>query len=145
MEENKDPMSFFDFSKEEALEVSENEIIRSRVRDGRICICGHPNTRHSSYADIVACNPTKMACDCKQIRLVLEVSDTRLFLRKTTGSGTSHALSKSVAKAQELGVEMEWLVEPKCDKCGELRQVSPTSISQNGRHGYNAFLCVECR
>jgi hypothetical protein len=145
LEENKDAMSFFDFSEEEALEVAEKEIIRTRERDGRICICGHPNTRHASYADVVSCTPTRMACDCQQIRLVLDVSDTRLFLRKTTGSGTSHALSKSVSKAQSLGSEVKWLVEPRCDKCGILKAVSPVAISQNGKHGYNAFLCVDCR
>jgi hypothetical protein len=145
LEENKDAMSFFDFSEEEALQVAEEEVIRTRERDGRICICGHPNTRHSTYADVVACNPTRMACDCKQIRLVLEVSDTRLFLRKTNGSGTSHALSKSMSKAKSLGVEIKWLIDPKCDRCNVEKPISPVSISQNGKHGYNAFLCVDCR
>ena len=145
MEENSNPMDFFSSSEEETLEAIERSESSPRVRDGRICICGHPNTRHSTYGDIVACNPTRMACDCKVIRLVLETSDTRPFLRRTEGSGADHALQKAVQIAKDKKIEVTWLVESICDKCQNKTKVDVVPISQNGKKGYNVFLCLECR
>ena len=149
MEQNNDPMGAFDLSEDEIRNTIERETIRARVRDGRICICGHPLTRHSTYADVVACNPTKMICDCKDIRVVVETSDTRWFLRKTEGSGASHALVKAMQTARDKGADVKWLVDPVCDKpnCGN-RDIRPVIVMQekNGKSIRNTILlCSECR
>jgi hypothetical protein len=145
LEENIDPMSFFSSSEEEVLEAIEKSEGSPRIRDGRICICGHPHTRHSTYGDVVACNPTRMTCDCKVIRLVAEVSDTRPFLRRTEGPGADHALQKSMKVAKDKNIEVKWLIDSICDKCQTKTRVDVVPISQNGKKGFNVFLCLECR
>lgn len=145
MEQNIDPMSFFNSSEEETLEAIERSESSPRIRDGRICICGHPHTRHATFADVVSCTPSRMSCDCKLIRLVADVSDTRPFLRRTEGPGPDHALQKAMKVAKDRNIEVEWLIESICDKCETPARVDVVPISQNGKKGYNVFLCLTCR
>jgi hypothetical protein len=141
---------FFDFSEEETEEAALNISTEGYDRDGRICACGHPMKRHSSYGGLSTCSPTRLVCPCKEARAVIETSDTRVFLRKTRGSGTLHALAQGLHAAQKAGHTVKWLIEMKCDKCGTQGQVRPVSVSQRGvimeeATGYDKLLCVTCR
>lgn len=91
-----------------------------------------------------------MECKCKKVRAILTAQDVRPFLRKTEGGGVLHALSQGVRAAIDAGVEIEWLIEQKCDRCGTAGPVAPTPITQNGvvmneATGFDAMLCVQCR
>lgn len=141
---------FFDFSEEEAEEKAREFESDKYERDGRICICGHPIKRHAFYGGLSTCTPTRLICPCKKAREVIEASDTRLFLRKTRGSGSSHALAQGILAAKHKGQEVKWLVEMRCDKCGVEGKVSPVAVSQRGvimdeATGYDALLCQKCR
>lgn len=148
----KDPFEFLDFTEEEAAEALEevNRNFGRGARDGRICLCGHPNKRHTSYSGIVSCTPTKMSCPCKKVRLVVDTADTRPFLRKTHGSGVFHALGQAMVGAKKAGIAVEWIVDMKCDRCGVAGPVSPVPVNQRGiavdeATGFDALLCKECR
>jgi hypothetical protein len=145
----KDPFEFLDFTEEEAQEALE-EVSTRGGRDGRICLCGHPNKRHTTYSGIVSCTPTKMSCPCKKVRLVVDASDTRPFLRKTHGAGVFHALGQAMVGAKKSGISVEWIVDMKCDRCGVEGPVSPVPVNQRGisvdeATGYDALLCRTCR
>lgn len=139
-------------SKEEAKEALDNVEMISGRKDGRVCICGHSNGRHlvSSYGNMT-CQAAKQPCECKQIRLVVKASDTRPFLRKTSGSGPFHALIQGIASAEEKGIEVEWLIDPTCDRCGSESEVTVVTVDrETGQElteskGYDKFLCSECR
>jgi hypothetical protein len=146
----KDPFDFVDFS---YVDVAQAEVILSRQkrsdRDNRICVCGHPVARHETgYA--VYCKPSKMECPCKKVRAVLQVGDVRCFLRKTSGAGQFHALGLGLKTAYDRGFAVDWLIDQKCDKCGEEGAVSPVPVTINGVEsseatGYDALLCKKCR
>jgi hypothetical protein len=136
---------FFDFSEEEAVKQARLFESDKYDRDGRVCLCGHPMKRHA----FTKCSPSRLICPCKKARPVLETSDTRVFLRKTRGSGTGHALAQGILAAKGKH-EITWLVEMKCDKCGTEGKVSPVAVSQQGSimdeaTGFDALLCQKCR
>lgn len=142
--------SFFDFTLEETAAADRQLIARGGPRDGRICTCGHPVSRHTQVAGIVLCKPTRMECPCKTVRAVLEASDTRSFLRKTSGGGALHALSRGLYAALQKGGSVEWIVDQQCDRCKKPGPVSPVPVTQRGTAtdqatGYDALLCGQCR
>jgi hypothetical protein len=144
------PFEFFDFSEEETEEAAKAISTEGYDRDGRICVCGHPMKRHAVYGGMTSCTPTRLVCPCKSARPVLDVSDTRVFLRKTRGSGSLHALAQGLFAAIKANHKVDWLVEQKCDKCGIEGKVSPVAVSQRGvimeeATGFDALLCVKCR
>ena len=129
---------------------------REAPKDSRVCICGHSMNKHTAVNGYVLCKPSRMACPCKAVRLVLTSTNVRPFMRKSLGSGTSHALMQGLRKAIELDAEVSWIEPPSCDyqkdgtKCGSTDQVVPCLITQNGFHtdeptGYDVFLCPSCR
>lgn len=141
-----------DFTQEEAQAADESLLARQgRKRDGRICVCGHPVTRHTLLAGgLVYCKPTKMECPCKASRPVIESSDTRPFLRKTEGPGVLHALGRGIQAALKAGHDVDWLVDKQCDRCGTEGPVSPVPVTQRGvavnePTGFDALLCRKCR
>lgn len=143
-------MSFFDFTEDEAEKALNNIEMLSGRKDGRICLCGHSNGRHSWVNGILSCQAAKQYCPCKSLRLVVECSNTRPFLRKTSGPGPLHALSQGIASAIKAGYEITWLVPMECDKCHKTGPVSPIPVSQRGvimdeATGYDALLCRDCR
>ena len=149
MSENGNAFSHFDFSLDDALEANDS-LAQRGPRDQRVCLCGHAVSRHTEIAGIAMCKPSKMECSCKKMRPVLRVTDLRVFLRKTDGSGPMHALGRGMATAVARGVGIEWLVEAKCDRCGAEGPMSPVAVTQAGHAashdtGYNALLCGECR
>ena len=141
--------------------------------DRRICLCGHGTNKHRNpeiededrnrYIDgVVAertygCYPNaKVMCPCRLPQPVIRVSDSRWFLRKTTGGGASHALIRGIRSLMEIeGATVEWLVEPTCNKCGTKdleKSILPVPLTKAGRlthdglsEGYDRFLCEECR
>jgi hypothetical protein len=144
-----DPFEFLDFTLEEAIK-ADSLVTTKRERDGRICNCGHPAGRHHEEFGVVVCNPSRMPCLCKKIKPVLEASDVRPFLRKTTGSGALHALGRGLQAAVTQGIKVEWLIEMKCQRCQAEGPISPASVTQNGiisnePTGFDAMLCQDCR
>jgi hypothetical protein len=140
---------FLDFTVDEAIEANE-ELTQRGPRDQRVCLCGHPVSRHMEIMGIVRCKPSKMECSCKKVTPVLEVSDLRVFLRKTDGSGPMHALGRGLAAAVQKEINVKWLVEPECERCKNKGPVSPVAATVSGfiaNHdtGYNALLCANCR
>lgn len=151
-DENKpNPFQFLDFSYEEAKEANEH-LAKTRLgRDKRICVCGHPFTRHSlNPRGQVICKPSSLYCPCKEQRLVLEAGDVRDFLFKTVGSAKFHALGRGLQRAMEKENSVEWVIEMKCDRCGEEKPLAPVSVTQNvvirdEPTGWDKLLCKECR
>jgi len=145
-----DPFEFMDFSIEEALDEDQRLRQKPPERDGRICGCGHPISRHTIINGLVFCKPTRMECPCKSARAVLESSDVRPFLRKTEGSGAMHALGRGLAAAASKGLEINWLIEKECDRCKTPGPISPVPVTQRGIStskptGFDAMLCQACR
>jgi hypothetical protein len=148
---SKNPFDFLDFTLEEGQEANE-QLAKSRIgRDKRVCVCGHPMSRHSlNPRGAVVCKPTAMYCPCKEKRAVLEVEDCRDFLFKTAGSAKFHALGRGITASVEKGHEITWIIDIRCDRCGEEKPIVPVAVSQNGMTrdeatGYDALLCRECR
>jgi hypothetical protein len=143
-----DKLSVSQDDAKEALEKIQEE---SGRKDGRICICGHSNGRHRvGYAGLMTCQAAKQFCPCKNVRLVLTASDTRPFLRKTSGGDGFHALIQGIVAAEEKEIEIEWLTDPKCDKCGAETGVTVVTVDANGfelteSKGYDLFVCSKCR
>ena len=124
---------------------------KSGGRDRRICVCGHAMTKHTVYSGVVDCKPSALRCPCKKPRPVLEVDDTRVFLRKTEGAGAMHALSRGIYACISAGKGVEWIIELACARCGKNdSKVVPVPVSASGRAsdgptGFDALLCSSCR
>jgi hypothetical protein len=124
---------------------------RSSDKDKRVCLCGHGMSKHKEIAGVVMCKPSRMDCPCKKSRAVLDVEDTRVFLRRTVGGGMMHALSRGLSALVSSGKSATWIVELKCDRCGSVDEiVSPVPVTQSGHAttyatGYDALLCQSCR
>lgn len=140
-----------DFDLDDALKADKEYRVKNRERDGRVCACGHPVTRHSGIAGEYVCQPTKMECPCRKPKPVLESSNTRFFVRKTVGAGAMHALGRGLAAAIEAGAECEWIVDLICEKCNEESdQLTPVAVDQfgvfvNEPARFNALICRKCR
>jgi hypothetical protein len=136
---------------EEVVEMDSVLRTRPAQRDGRICLCGHGIMKHSEFGGHVNCKPSKMDCPCKRIRPVIDVEDTRPFLRKTQGAGPMHALARGLAALAVSGKEAEWIVDLVCDRCEEESSILyPVPVTQSGfasteATGYDALLCPTCR
>lgn len=144
------PFDFFDFSETEVAEVVEELKTNPHRRDGAICLCGHARSKHIEGPLGYTCAPAKQFCPCKNLRVVVQTSDTRYFLCKTIGGGKRHALSLGIQKAIASGAEVEWVGGGECDRCHEEKPTSPVPVSQRGvtmneATGYDALLCSDCR
>lgn len=145
-----DALAAIGISPEEAIE-ADNESKKRGPRDQRICICGHGMSKHKEYGGRIVCKPSTIYCLCKQNRPVLEVEDTRMFLRKTQGGGALHALSRGMSALIIAGKNAKWIVELRCDKCGSVDSiVTPVPVSETGQvrtddTGYYGLLCQSCR
>lgn len=151
MATGKDILADMGIDLEEAIEIDQMLQNRQR-RDRRICLCGHAVVRHADEFGRVQCRANKWNCKCRVIQPVLEVQDTRLFMRKTEGPGAFHALNRGIISASAKGHEMEWIDGALvCHKCGTTDSkvtvvpVTQTGLVQDTDTGFNAFLCDECR
>ena len=141
--------------------------------DRRVCMCGHALDRHKAEAtlgwdkpipilkwnnpnDPFKCTPNAQSCSCRRLIPVLEVSNTKYFLKKTNGSGELHALTRGLrALAKVQNHIMKWLVEPTCVVCeatGATDRIVPacfnkdkTIRTEEGSIGYDDFICQKCR
>lgn len=144
-----DMEEFFDVTMEEAISALD-KFDKGRERDTRICICGHHSNRHTEIDGLIDCKVVKYECSCTVFRPVLKSSNVKPFIRTTTGPGVEHALLKGVAGAVKLGAEIEWLVEPKCDKCEKEAKVLPVALNpmslrvSNIGTRVNQLVCREC-
>jgi hypothetical protein len=142
---------FLDISEDEATQALE-KVDKYGNRDGRICICGHSLKFHSFLESrgVHVCNALKQACPCKNPRVVVESSNTRVFMRKTHGGGALHALTQGIVKASQAGATVEWVVDQRCDRCETEGPVAPVPVNSEGKTqsdatGYDALLCRSCR
>ena len=98
------------------------------VRDGRVCACGHPMTRHQESdlrevgrGIVRSCNPVRMTCPCTDPKPVVTAADTRPFLHKTKGYGRKHALMLGLTALLAKNRAFDWLPGsgwPRCDLKG---------------------------
>ena len=153
-------MDEFDLDIDEVNELNEIYKAEPRNNDRRICICGHAMSRHhfDKFDGRDHCKPGQLACPCLQPRAVIDVPNTRYFMRKSMGSGAKHALPRGIAASIEaLGDEFnerkQWLVEPECDICHEPAKYFPQRATPTGEplddsaedQGVTAFMCPKCR
>jgi hypothetical protein len=146
---SEDPFAFFDFTETEVEEEMERVTAAAKAR-GTVCMCGHPSGRHTEEVGVYSCSAGKYTCPCKKLKPVIEVDNARIFLRKTTGPGTQHALAQGMLSAIKAGQEISWLIEQKCDKCDVPGAVAPCPVNQRGvvmdeATGYDVLLCRDCR
>jgi hypothetical protein len=141
-------------STEDAIK-ADRRITKAGTRDPRVCICGHAVNRHVEQDGVQRCFPSRMTCVCQGIRPVLEVSDTRVFLRKSTGPGVDHALLRGLSALAIKGGEASWIEEPICELCGvdtTTEQIVPVPFTIAGAvcyddtqlSGKHALLCRPC-
>jgi hypothetical protein len=142
-----------------AMGVNVDELVRTdralqqrAPRDNRICLCGHGVARHTrNERGDLTCQPAKMGCPCKVVRAVIEVEDTRFFLRSTQGGGNMHALYRGMSALAVAGKSFKWITELKCDICKAVDEVlTPVPVTQDGRArshdtGFHGLLCQSCR
>jgi hypothetical protein len=129
-----------------------------RRNDRRICICGHPVSRHDSETG--KCKPARFECPCKRKHAVLDVPNTRYFLSRTMGSGEKHALTRGIflarrAMGEDFDERAEWLVELKCDNpaCKADTKLYPIRCDNDWYRiyesdkdqGVTCFYCDKCR
>lgn len=150
----RDALAMLGINADEAVEVDKT-LTRKPSSDKRICLCGHGVSKHSSDAGVVQCIPARWYCPCKNIRPVIEVEDTRLFLRKTSGPGAEHALTRGMAALYSADKGVEWIIDIKCDKCGieatpagDVR-ITPVAVTEYKTvayeaTGFDALLCDSC-
>ncbi len=145
----KDALAALGISPEETTAIEEEMKNQSR-RDPRICMCGHPMSRHSTDAGVGLCSLPKSTCNCKFPTPALKVGDTRLFLRSTTGPGAEHALTRGIIALALAGKEAEWLVPVECNKCKTTDgKIIPVPLTDAMTVAYdsanrNFLLCEEC-
>jgi hypothetical protein len=140
----------------ELVEMAEAVARTRKPRDQRICACGHAVNRHSMDSGRVECKPSAYRCECRRIHPVLEVEDTRLFLRKTTGPGPEHALARGLLALSLSNKKAIWLDGVACEMCGTMDtqgfQATPINqfngaitIAYDGATALNGLLCPICR
>ena len=147
----KDALSSMGIDLSEAIE-ADRKLTKKPKRDNRICCCGHAVARHRTdeYSGITECKPSRMYCPCDTPRAVLEVEDTRVFLRQTWGPKTQHALIRGMVALAEADKEAKWINDPQlCDKCQSAETVYPIPLTANNRiaeeaSSKNALLCDSC-
>lgn len=149
---------------QEKLELIDQVVSQPPPRyDRRICICGHPISRHDPQTGI--CKPSRLDCPCKRKHAVLDVPNTRYFLGKTLGSGEKHALTRGIflarrAMGEDFDAKAKWLVELKCENpsCQAPTKLFPVMCDSDGYRVYDhrpdglnpdrgitAFYCEACR
>ena len=136
--------------------------VEPRSERREICSCGHAMSRHrfDSLNNVWVCKPGQLSCDCGLMKAVIEVPNTRYFMRKSMGSGEKHALPRGIAAARAaMGADFDerkkWLVDPVCDKCGVEAKFYPVRIADGVilqdsddtpvTSVATLFLCIECR
>ncbi len=117
------------------------------TRDGRVCACGHPMSKHqeldlsaSGRGVVHQCTPIRGDCRCLDPKPVAEAQDTRQFVWRTRGHGASHALVIGARASAKKEKRFEWLEGwPRCELAGwrpdeecDLSAVQPYGFLRNG-------------
>jgi hypothetical protein len=141
------------FSEEDA-EAVLDEFEAEKSLNGQICACGHTIKQHtfSSVVNKTMCKSGKQLCTCAYVNPVLRVSNSRFFMRKSTGHGPRHALTlgilsvikenrlreeyvpaKDEKKLKKQEITMEWINNPiSCEKCQAIdKKLSPILLTTN--------------
>lgn len=145
----KDALAAMGIDFDEAVK-ADNKLKDRQIRDPRICLCGHAVNKHTVTNGMVLCTPSRMVCPCKSVRAVIEVEDTRKFLRKTTGPGVEHALVRGIAALADNNKEAKWIDPIKCDRCATTEgRIIPCPITEGKQVAYkatgrDALLCTAC-
>lgn len=138
-----------------------------KIRDGRVCVCGHGAGAHGptsrEHFDVpldelpkgmVGCSAGRHRCACEEFYPVLETSDVRRFMSKTIGPGADHALARGVATALAAGVSVRWNENIPCGRChAEGERLLPVAVRVDERGArvalsttpHNYLLCGTCR
>lgn len=151
---------------EEDVEAVIDEFEIEKSLNGQICACGHTVKQHT-YSSILGktmCKSGKQLCNCAHVNAVLKVSNSRFFMRKSTGHGPRHALSlgilsvvkENLGRSEENQITMEWITNPvSCEKCKAIdKKLSPILLTTNrqrfdlditvGDRLVTALLCADC-
>lgn len=119
---------------------------KPEVRLARVCVCGHPEGRHSVMPGRGSmCNALKGNCPCRDMRLVLMVSDGRVFLR--SAEGDVHPLVAGMITLRERGGEWEWVggygtceaQDPGAGRCN--KEMKSAKFIGDGK--YSILVCKE--
>lgn len=142
----------------EALEMYRAGKLR-KVKDKRVCVCGHPMSYHGQAGDIEICTPAKGRCRCTKSREILKTDNLRKFMYTTEGPGVDHALGKGIATCRAEEVRFEWLnpagsvgrAEPKCDMClQDMLEPIPVAVDVAfdrpavSSTGIDKLICIGC-
>lgn len=144
------PVTWRDVLELEAQETEERRLGRNSAR--LICACGHSLARHRQFEGMTPrCQPSSMSCPCKLVRPVVLVSNSKWFVRKTTGVGSRHALGLGLAALEMHGGTWEWVEGEgvRCDRCsrevgdgegeGESGGLLPVAVRRWGPAGENGL------
>lgn len=106
---------------------------KRRVRESRVCICGHGATSHTeTLPGIFSCQPSRMTCHCQTLYSVITVPDTRVFRRMSNGYGVDHALVRGIAALASKGMtDIEFITETykcKSSTCRSTTNLVPVLI-----------------
>lgn len=151
MSSAEDALAMLGMTAEDAV-IADEKLTRKPSRDKRICLCGHAVNKHATDTGEVKCVPARYWCPCKIIRPVIEVEDTRLFLRKTNGPNLEHALVRGMAASYAQKKSVKWIEDVHCDICkkpaSEVR-IGPTAVTEYKQAslqatGYDSLLCEDC-
>lgn len=96
-----------------SLQLTDEELKKPREIDRRICLCGHPVSRHSLDGGVI-CVPARWQCHCKNLKPVMVVDDTRLFAKRSYGYGEEHALMRTLPDMVRRHRKGEWLPNLNC-------------------------------
>lgn len=152
-----DMFSRLDFTSETATKALENTDRAYRERNGLICSCGHPVAKHivSETTRDVLCKPGLLNCKCEYLHPVIEVPNTRFFMRKSLGNGPYHALSLGLVAAikaanEDQAKQIKWVIPDTCEFCkAEGVATSPTHVDKAKRvweepQTHNVLICADC-
>jgi hypothetical protein len=137
------------------LGISLEDALAARVQPARkphlICICGHALNKHGDLGPgRLYCRTAQMWCPCGDPEAVLEVEDSRYFMRVTRGFGVKHALIGGLARLMELNKSARWIVSLRCQNCGSTDgPILPVAVNSLGQisdkpERLNMFTCTKC-
>lgn len=145
------------FNPDAAVKALETTDRSYRERNGLICSCGHPVAKHitNKNTGAVLCKPGLLHCKCEYIHAVIEVPNTRFFMRKSLGNGPYHALSLGLVAAikgasKEQAEQIKWVIPEMCEFCkAEGVPTSPTHVDKAKRvweepQTHNVLICEDC-
>ena len=145
--ENENPLSQIGLTLESVLSNSRDSTPKPHL----ICICGHALNKHGTLGPgRNYCRTAQMWCPCGEVEAVLEVQDSRYFMRATYGYGAKHALIAGLARLIEVGKNARWVVPLRCQNCGSFEgPVLPVAIDSRGElsdkpEKLNLLSCMNC-